>query len=95
MDKLDADAVRFHMSQFIGKLAEQYRNMDIKSFSILETDSWESGIQIWTRDLDKRYLETTGQDLIRWLPLITEGVMLEGYEESDRFLWAWVFDAAK
>ncbi|MCK5795423.1 MAG: hypothetical protein KAH12_11990 [Anaerolineales bacterium] len=88
-DKLNADAVRFHMNQFIGKLAEQYRSKNLASFNIFETDSWESGIQIWTQDLDKRFIESTGQNLIQWLPLITEGVMVEGYEESDRFLWDW------
>jgi len=88
-DKLDAEAVKFHMSQFIGKLAQQYKGKDLESFKVFETDSWESGIQIWTKDLDKRFLETTGQDLLRWLPLITDGVMLDGYEESDRFLWDW------
>lgn len=88
-DKLDAEAVRFHMSQFVGKLSERYSEKMLKSFGIFETDSWESGAQTWTGNLDKRFLASTGEDLIKWLPLILEGTILEGYEESDRFLWDW------
>ena len=88
-DKLDAGAVIFHMHQFIGKLAERYGEKNLKSFSVFETDSWESGIQNWTGGLEKRFSESWGQDLVRWLPLITEGILVEGYEESDRLLWDW------
>lgn len=88
-DKLNGDAVRFHMEQFIGALAERYREKGVESFSIFETDSWESGAQTWTSGLERRFAESRGQDLVRWLPLITEGVVVEGYEESDRLLWDW------
>lgn len=86
-DKLDAEAVRFHMSQFVGKLADRYGEKLMKSFNIFETDSWESGAQTWTEDLDKQFLSSTGQDLLNWLPLILEGAVVEGYDESDRLLW--------
>ena len=88
-DKLDADAVRFHMGQFIGKLSERYGEKNLNSFEIFETDSWESGIQNWTEGLDIQFKESTGQDLLTWLPLIAEGVLVEGYEESDRLMWDW------
>jgi hypothetical protein len=88
-DKLDAEAVRFHMEQFIGKLTDRYGERNLRSFQIFETDSWESGAQTWTRDLDQRFMESTGQDLLKWLPLILEGVLVEGYDESDRLLWDW------
>jgi hypothetical protein len=88
-DKLNGEAVRFHMEQFIGTLADRYRKKGVESFSIFETDSWESGAQTWTRGLEKRFAQSRGQDLVRWLPLITEGVVVEGYEESDRLLWDW------
>ncbi len=88
-DKLNGDAVRFHMEQFIGTLAKRYREKGLESFSIFETDSWESGAQTWTSGLEKRFAESRGQDLVRWLPLITEGIIVEGYEESDRLLWDW------
>ena len=88
-DKLNGDAVRFHMEQFIGTLAERYREKGVESFSIFETDSWESGAQTWTRGLEERFAGSRGQDLVRWLPLITEGVIVEGYEESNRLLWDW------
>ncbi|MCP4313848.1 MAG: hypothetical protein GY790_21550 [Bacteroidetes bacterium] len=88
-DKLNRDAVLFHMDQFIGRLNKRYGEKNLNSFAIFETDSWESGIQNWTKDLDKRFMNSRDLDLIRWLPLITEGVMVEGYEESDRLLWEW------
>lgn len=89
VDKLNGHSVRFHMEQFIGGLAERYREKGHESFSIFETDSWESGAQTWTSGLEARFAESRGQDLVRWLPLITEGVIVEGYEESDRLLWDW------
>ncbi len=88
-DKLDANAIRFHMEKFIGMLADRYGEKNLQSFGIFETDSWESGAQTWTKDLDKRFQTSTGQDLLRWLPLLTEGVIIEGYENSDRLLWNW------
>ncbi len=89
VDKMNPDAVRFHMDQFIGMLADRYGEKNLQSFRIFETDSWESEAQTWTEDLDKRFQSKTGQDLIRWLPLLTEGVVIEGYENSDRILWDW------
>ncbi len=88
-DKLDPEAVRFHMSQFVGKLADRYGEKGLSSFQIFETDSWESGAQTWTKGLDKRFMDSTGQDLLKWLPLILEGAVVEGYDESERLLWDW------
>lgn len=88
-DKLDPRAVRFHLDHLIGKLADRYSEKNIRSFQVFETDSWEAGLQTWANDLDQRFQTATGQDLMKWLPLITEGVTIGSYEESDRFLWDW------
>lgn len=88
-DKLDPKAVRFHLDNLIGKLADRYREKDLQSFQVFETDSWEAGLQTWAVDLDKRFEASAGQDILRWLPLITEGVTIGSYEESDRLLWDW------
>ncbi len=88
-DKMNRDAVRFHMDQFIGKMKDRYGAKNLESFSVFETDSWESGVQNWTKGFEKRFSEVHGQDLVHWLPLITEGILVEGYEESDRLLWDW------
>ncbi len=89
VNKFDADAVRFHLDNFVGILADRYSEKGLQSFQILENDSWEAGIQTWTKDLDKRFQSQKGLDLLHWIPLLTEGVVIEGYEESDRFLWEW------
>jgi hypothetical protein len=39
--------------------------------------------------MDLRFRSATGQDLLPWLPLVLEGVLIEGYLESDRMLWEW------
>lgn len=88
-DKLDVNAIRFHMEKFIGMLADRYGKKNLTSFRIFETDSWESGAQTWSKDLNKRFYSRTGYDLLPWIPLLTGGVIIDSYEASDKMLWDW------
>lgn len=88
-DKLDSSTVRFHMEQYLGKLVEAYGKYVGKSFTAFETDSWESHIQNWTEGFDKRFSQTMGYDLLTFLPLLLEGVVIDSLDASQKMMWDW------
>ena len=88
-DKLDPRAVRFHLDQYVGKLAERFGQANRKTFAAVETDSWECDIQNWSAGLDKRFEKEFGYDLLPRLPLLLEGWLVGDYDASERMLWDW------
>jgi hypothetical protein len=88
-DKLDPAVVRFHMEQYVGKLAARFGEATGKVFAAIETDSWECGIQNWTGGLEKTFAAECGYDLTPWLPLLLEGWVVDSYDASERMLWDW------
>ena len=88
-DKLDRATVRYHFEQYLGKLLDRYGSENGPAFGIFEVDSWESGLQNWTVGLDVDFQKATGYDLLTWMPLLTEGVIIDSYDHSRRMLWDW------
>lgn len=74
-DKFDAEAVRFHLDNFVGKLVNKVNAKGYKSLKVTEIDSYEVGGQNWTQGIDKTFKEKFDYDFIPWLPLMTGRVI--------------------
>jgi hypothetical protein len=88
-DKLDRTAVRYHFEQYLEKLLDRHDAESGKAFTIFEVDSWECGVQNWTEGLDADFQSETGYDLLTWIPLLTEGWIIDSYDSSKRMMWDW------
>lgn len=88
-DKLDPEAVRFHLDQYVGKLLERAGSLAGKTFGAFELDSWECGIQNWTAGLEQSFRERAGYDLLPFLPAMLEGWIVDSPDVSERALWDW------
>lgn len=88
-DKLDPATVRFHLDQYAGKLIERAGPAAGRTFAAVEIDSWECGVQNWTKGLETRYRERVGYDLLPFLPAMLEGWIVGDADLTERFLWDW------
>jgi hypothetical protein len=88
-DKLDPAAVRFHLDQYVGRLLERAGPAAGKTFSAVELDSWECGIQNWTAGFERRFRERVGYDLTPYWPALLEGWIVGDADRTDRLLWDW------
>jgi len=88
-DKLDPAVVRFHLDRYVGKLIERNAPLVGKSLTMFETDSWECEVQNWTEGLEKRFEDEMGYDILRFMPLIAEGIVMDSPDISERALRDW------
>lgn len=88
-DKLDPEAVRLHLGQYVGKLLQRAGPLAGKTFAAFEVDSWECGIQNWTAGFERRFRERLGYDLLPFLPAMLEGWVVDSADASERALWDW------
>ena len=86
-DKLDAQALEFHLDQYVGRLLEKIGpRAQAHGLTTLHMDSWESGAQNWTPALLDEFKKRRGYDARPWLLAYT-GRALGSLEQSERFLW--------
>ena len=85
-DKLDSKATRFHLEQYVGKLANRPNS---KTLVAMEIDSWEAGIQNWTAGFEQRFRDRVGYDILTFMPTFLEGWIVENADVSERVLWDW------
>jgi len=88
-DKLDPQAVRFHLDQYVGKLLERSGPAAGETLGTMEVDSWECGIQNWTAGFERRFRQSAGYDLLEFLPALLEGWIVENADVTERALWDW------
>ncbi len=88
-DKLNPQTVRFHLDQYVGKLLTRAGDKAGRVFRVMETDSWECGIQNWTGGLEQRFQQRVGYDLLMWLPALAEGWVVGDPDRTERALWDW------
>jgi hypothetical protein len=85
-DKLSAAGVEFHFQHGLQPLLEALGPLAGKSFTGLEVDSYEVGMQNWTKTFPDEFQKENGYDLRRYLPAMT-GRVVGSAEASERFLW--------
>ena len=88
-DKLDAKVVRAHLDEYVGQLVKRFGPAVGKTFTAVETDSWECDVQNWTAGLEQRFKQRTGIAIAPWLPLLIEGWIVDNPDTSERVLWDW------
>lgn len=85
VDKFDANALRLHFEQYVGKLVKKAKAQGIDSIKTTEIDSYEVGGQNWTKGLEQTFHQKFNYDLIPWLPLLT-GRVIESPQHTGAIL---------
>ncbi len=82
IDKLDPAATDFFWRTFLDKV------LDASGGSIREIliDSYEAGVQNWTRGFEEEFQERNGYNLISYLPVFA-GYTVDDVDTTERVLW--------
>jgi len=85
-DKLSREATTFYFDRGIRPLLDRIGRLAGRSFTALEIDSYEVGMQNWTAGLEREFRRRNGYGITRYLPAIT-GRYVGNAEITERFLW--------
>ena len=85
-DKMSRAAVQFHFEHGLGPLMKSLGPLAGSTFTALEIDSYEVGVQNWTAGFEREFKQRNGYGLISYLPAMT-GRCVGNAEISERFLW--------
>ena len=86
VDKMSRTHVRSHFDAFIGEILRRIPKEDRTSFKVVVQDSYETGGQNWTDDMQEVFKKRYGYDPLPYLPALW-GTVVGSAEMSDRFLW--------
>ncbi|MEN8202305.1 MAG: glycosyl hydrolase [Bacteroidota bacterium] len=86
VDKLNREHAIFHFDQFAGQVIREIPAKDRMAIKYLVIDSYETGSQNWSDDLEIPFKEAYGYDPVPWLPVFT-GRVVGSVEQSERFMW--------
>ncbi|MBW4331776.1 alpha-L-arabinofuranosidase [Stakelama sp. CBK3Z-3] len=86
VDKFDADAVNYQFDQSVAKVVKAAGPLAGGAFDTLEIDSYEAGLQNWTRELPADFAKRNDYAMTKWLPALT-GRIVGDVARSDRFLF--------
>lgn len=86
VDKLSKEHVRHHFDSFIGEILRRIPSEDRKSFKVVVMDSYETGGQNWTDNMESEFERRYGYNPVPYLPAL-HGYVIGSLDESDRFLW--------
>ena len=88
VDKLDGDALAFHLDSYLGKVCEEvgvtWCGRDRPGLAGALVDSYEAGSQNWTAGLERAFASRVGYDLTPYYPAFA-GVVVGSVEETERF----------
>ncbi|HXG33954.1 MAG TPA: glycosyl hydrolase [Bryobacteraceae bacterium] len=85
-DKFSREAFDHHFRNFFGELLETLRPLAERGMAGALIDSYEAGMQNWTRSFPEEFRRRRGYDLWRYMPAMT-GRLVGSREISERFLW--------
>jgi hypothetical protein len=85
-DKYSREAYDFHFDHFFGELLESLGPLAAQGLAGGVIDSYETGMQNWTREFPQEFSKRRGYNLRKYLPAMT-GRVVESSEVSERFLW--------
>jgi alpha-L-rhamnosidase/F5/8 type C domain len=87
VDKLNRNAVSGYLDQYLDRYESASKGlMGQRGIRFVVTDSWEAGVQNWSKDLFTEFKRRRGYDLHPWMPVLV-GRVIKSAEASDRFLW--------
>ncbi|MDR1011194.1 MAG: hypothetical protein LBM04_08745, partial [Opitutaceae bacterium] len=85
VDKFEPSAVGHHFESYDRKMIAAAGPLAGKTFSIIETDSWEAGHQNWTENFPQYFRDKNGYDILPWLPVYA-GECIENVDTTENFL---------
>jgi hypothetical protein len=85
LDYADADALRWYWHEVIDPIIADVGPLTGKSWTMVQTDSWELGGVNWTPKLRDEFKRRRGYDPLPWLPVIA-GRIVDSRDASNRFL---------
>lgn len=85
-DKMDSKAVAFHFSSFAQKLIDHAGEYNGNTFKFLLLDSWECGLQNWTKVFPNEFKNRRGYDIIPFIPVLC-GEIIQDEATSEAFLF--------
>lgn len=88
VDKMNRSALERFWLTYPGQLIELAGPHAGRTFTRLELDSYEAGVQDWTADALAQFAATCGYDARFWLPVLA-GETIGGAEASQRFREDW------
>ncbi len=88
VDKLNRAALERFWATYPGQLIELAGRHAGSTFTRLELDSYEAGVQDWTTDALAQFSAECGYDARAWLPVLA-GEMIGGPDASQRFREDW------
>jgi hypothetical protein len=85
-DKFSREAYDFHFDHFFKDLLEALGPLAARGLAGGLIDSYETGMQNWTKEFPQEFAKRRGYELRKYLPAMT-GRVVESPEVSERFLW--------
>ncbi|HWB82902.1 MAG TPA: glycosyl hydrolase [Bryobacteraceae bacterium] len=85
-DKYTRAGIDFHFNYVFSRLLPSLRPLVAKHMAGTLIDSYEVGMQNWTRDFPQEFERRRGYSLLPYMPAMT-GRVTSSPEESERFLW--------
>ncbi|MDP9080003.1 MAG: hypothetical protein M3O71_21465 [Bacteroidota bacterium] len=89
-DKMNLEAVSFHLDHIIGEIKEHLGDLIGKGFSSVHFDSYEAGIPTWTAKMKQEFAARRGYDITPYLPTFAGRII--GSEKKDSVLFMDDFD---
>lgn len=86
VDKMNKELAQYHFDSYVGQILQRIPADKRKGFRHVVADSYETGSQNWTDDLNILFKKTYGYDPYPWLPVLN-GRIVESVDRSERFLW--------
>ncbi len=86
VDKMDTTALNNHFNSFGKKLKQEADQVADNTFKFLLIDSWEAGLQNWTKNFPEEFRNRRGYDIIPWIPVLC-GEVVENTKLSEGFLF--------
>jgi len=86
VDKMSKEHIASHFDSFLGEILRRIPAEHRKTWRVAVEDSYETGGQNWTDQMQEKFVAAYGYDPTPYLPVIT-GKVVGSQDRSDRFLW--------
>ncbi len=86
-DKFSREAAEFHFDHVIAQVLADAGPLAGKSFTAVEIDSYEAGMQNWSASLPDEFKRRMGYELWRYLPAVAGGRIVGDAAVAERFLF--------
>lgn len=86
IDKMNKRVIAGHYDAYVGQITKGMSKEDLKSFTRVIADSYETGPVNWTDEMAPVFVKRYGYDPYPWLAVLT-GQIVGSADQSNRFLW--------